>query len=192
MSTQELITQLSTISNVNKTLMIIELQQAGYDFTKSVGEQDNQVDEKVAEMLLNSLIPTTEEQEETEPQQEEVIEPQQEEEVVEEVKVSLNIIEPVSSSSNNKEDKRYTQLNDLFNQKKVSPAKRKDRAQLVEQVLDLLIPTSNSSNRKGRILRDKHKRSKVSQLIADSVSKEQLSSDLIDYIDEVKMRASKR
>jgi len=50
MSPNELINQLSQAINVNKTLTIMRLQKAGFDFNKSVGEQDNQVDEKVSEM----------------------------------------------------------------------------------------------------------------------------------------------
>lgn len=186
MKNKELINQLSCLTNQNKTTTIITLLNSGYNFNKLVGEQDNQVDEKLSEMLLNSLVtnvPTTKE----EPQQPIVQETKQEV-----VKVNLQLIEPVLPQNDEQEDKRYTQLNDLFNQKKVAPNKRKDRVQLVEQVLDLLIPTPNSSSRKGRVLKDKHKRSKVSQLIANSVSKEQLSTDLLVYIDDCVMRASKR
>ncbi|WP_312922194.1 hypothetical protein [Empedobacter brevis] len=173
MKNTELINQLSQAINVNKTLIIIKLKVAGYDFKKSVGEQDGEVDEKIAEMLLNSLIPTDEEEETTE------------REVVEEIKEEIQPIEQ-------QEDKRYTQLLTLFNSKKTPPSKIKDRAQLVEKVLDILIPKSNSDSRKGRVLKDKHKRAKVSQLIGDSTSRDQLSQDLIKYIDDCKMKASKR
>lgn len=188
MNTNELINQLSQVSGTNKTSTILMLLDGGYNFTKSVNEQSQEVDEKIAEMMLSSLmtnVPATIQEEQ--PQQPIVQETKQEV-----VKVSLNVIEPVSTPNDEQEDKRYTQLNDLFNQMKVSPAKRKDRAQLVEQVLDLLIPTSNSSNRKGRILKDKHKRAKVSQLIGDSTTKEQLSRDLVAYIDDCVAKASKR
>ncbi|WP_312922193.1 hypothetical protein [Empedobacter brevis] len=55
--------QLATIMEKNLTATIIELHNIGFDFNKSVGEQDGEVDEKVSQMLLNSLIPTDEEEE---------------------------------------------------------------------------------------------------------------------------------
>lgn len=89
-------------------------------------------------------------------------------------------------------DDRELQLLTLFGAKRIQPSKRKDKVQLVESVFDILIPRSTKSSRKGRIQRDDHKRSHVTQLINNSNDKEQLTRDLITWIDDFAIKASKR
>ncbi|WP_295676170.1 hypothetical protein [uncultured Empedobacter sp.] len=47
---------IATIMNKNLTTTILTLHNLGFDFNKSVGEQDGEVDEKVSQMMLSSLI----------------------------------------------------------------------------------------------------------------------------------------
>jgi len=54
---------IATIMNKNLTTTILTLHNLGFDFTKSVGEQDGEVDEKLSQMLFNSLIATPNAQE---------------------------------------------------------------------------------------------------------------------------------
>lgn len=176
MKNSEFISQLATLSNMNKTQTILTLFGAGYDFQKELNEQVVEVDEKVSQMLLKTLVTP----------------------VNQVIEVDVEVIQDETQAPHQEEpqveviiDERELQLMELFNAKRTQPAKIKDKPQLVELILNILIPRSCKNTLKGRIQKDVHKRKYITQLINNSNSKEQLSTDLINWIDEFKHKASK-
>lgn len=177
-STTNMLQTIATITKSNTTSIIIELHTIGYNFTKSVDEQTTEVDEKVAEMLLNSLITATQQQEETKPQQ-----------PIEEIQVEV-VEQPNEEVV--EEDKHYTQLLSLFNIHKVQPNKVKDKLKLRDEILDILIPKAKAGEIKGRMQRGKQKLEEVAQMIANSSDSEQLATDLVTWLDGYVAKREKR
>lgn len=176
MKNSDLISQLVKMTNMNKTQTILSLFGAGYDFQKELNEQDIEIDEKVSQMLLQTLVtPVISE--------------------VEEVSEIIQVKEETTQEPHQDEprvDERELQLLTLFGTSKTQPSKIKNKPQLVESILSILIPRSCKNTLKGRIQRDVHKRKYVTQLINNSNDKEQLSRDLILWIDDFALRANKR
>ncbi|MDM1542344.1 hypothetical protein [Empedobacter sp. 189-2] len=198
----ELLICTSKVLNINKTTAILRLIGAGWDFDKDSDNQSFEVDEKVSQMLLKRLtsgvtgVPTGVNIEEPVEETIEVIEETSSSDInIEEI--TQESIEPVETSSSNdiniEEDSRYTQLLSLFKTSKTLPAKRRNKDKLVEDILDVIIPApAGKKTNKGSVLKDKHKRKAVLDLIDVSTNIEVLASDLVSYIEEFKLKVKKR
>lgn len=203
MNNTEFVDMLSDTLSSSKVMALFVLKDAGYDFNKQVENQDKEIDEKLSQMILNKLTcnvtapvnAVVEEEVEEVPQHEL---PQQnitddiEHIQVETQQAEENIINNEPYQEIPQLNNRETQLMELFGACKTPPAKQKDKVQLVEEILNILIPKSSKGQFKGRIQKDKYKRDHVSLLINESINNEQLAHDLVIWIDEFQVKVNKR